>query len=128
MVQKIMQNNVVSSKKKIIIVSIQLAVGLLHFFAGSSYNGPYPEFVKGYLIDILLPFALYFLLSLAGKSFKPWYIRGGLVFLIGSTVESLQYFGVHILGQTFDPMDFIMYAAGVLLAIFIDYIWISRIN
>jgi len=122
------QNNIVSPKKKVIIVSIQLAVGLLHFVTGPRYNGPFPEFVNGYLIDILLPFALYFLFSLAGKFFNSWYIRGGVIFLIGSTVEILQYFGVPIFGQTFDPIDFIMYAAGVFLAIFIDYIWLSRIK
>ena len=49
-------------KKILLIVSISLAVGLLHFVTGETYPGPFQEFVNSYLIDILLPLSLYFLL------------------------------------------------------------------
>ena len=107
--------------KKILAVSVNLTVALLHFVTGSDYTGPYPEFVNGYLIDILLPFALYFLLFLTEFSvLRSWIVKSILVFGIGAFVEVAQYFGVPILGRTFDPMDFVMYGFGVLLAALLD--------
>jgi len=47
-------------------------------------------------------------------------IKGGLVFGIASLMEITQLFGVPILGRTFDPLDFIMYAIGVTLAAILD--------
>jgi O-antigen/teichoic acid export membrane protein len=43
-----------------------------------------------------------------------------LVFGIGASVEIAQFFGVPLLGRTFDPLDFVMYAAGVTLAAVLD--------
>ena len=50
------------SYKTFVVICIAVPVALLHFLTGPSYHGPFPEFVNGYLIDILLPFAFYFLL------------------------------------------------------------------
>ena len=35
-------------------------------------------------------------------------------------VEVAQYFGVPLLGRTYDPLDFLMYALGVILAAALD--------
>lgn len=114
--------------KKAVIVGIQLLVALLHFVTGSSYRGPYPAFVNGYLIDILLPFALYFLLSLVEhRVVARWYIRCLLVFGVGSVVELMQYAGAPVLGSTFDPLDFLMYGVGVGLAAIFDTLLFPRI-
>jgi hypothetical protein len=43
-------------------------------------------------------------------------VRFIFVFGIGFATETLQYFGVPIFGNTFDPLDYVMFAAGVLLA------------
>jgi len=40
-------------KRKIFIIAVAL-----HFLIGPNYQGLLPEFMGGYLIDILLPFAL----------------------------------------------------------------------
>jgi hypothetical protein len=110
-----------TSGKKILVVGINLSVALLHFVTGSNYTGPYPEFVNGYLIDILLPFALFFLLCLTELSvLRSWIVKCVLVFGIGASVEVAQYFGVPLLGRTFDPVDFLMYGLGVLLAALLD--------
>ena len=67
--------------KIVLVVSINLLVAALHFLTGPGYTGPFPVFVNGYLIDILLPFALYFLLCTQTQTFfKPWYVKAGLVF------------------------------------------------
>lgn len=52
---------------KHVVVGICLVVGLLHFVAGPRYGGPWPGFVRGYLIDILLPLALYLLLGVSWR-------------------------------------------------------------
>ena len=117
-----------TSQKKLVIVSIAIIIGILHLFTGPNYKGPYPKFVHGYLMDILVPFSFYFLLCLPGIIFRSWYVRGGLVFLTASLVETLQFHGVIIFGQTFDPLDFVSYGIGVLSAALIDFIYISRLD
>ena len=109
--------------KSIVTVCIALPVGLLHFVTGPSYPGPFPGFVNGYLIDIMLPFALYFLLcpqDVRVGWLRPWYVKALPVLMIGFTVETAQYFGVDIFGSTFDPLDYAAYTSGVLLAVVFD--------
>jgi len=114
--------------KKVVIVSVVVPIALLHFFTGSNYRGPYPGFVNGYLLDILVPFAFYFLLCL--NEFYPlrlWIVKSILVFGVGSSVEIAQFFGAPIFGRTFDPVDFIMYGIGVILAAILDTTVMPRI-
>jgi hypothetical protein len=114
--------------KRVVVVVISVAVGLLHFVTGTSYRGPFPAFVNGYLIDILLPMSLYFLLSLTEHSlFRSWVVKALSVFGVGVAVETAQFFGAPLLGRTFDPLDYVMYAAGVLLAAFLDVFLFPRL-
>jgi hypothetical protein len=107
--------------KKIVIVSVVIPIALLHFLTGSNYRGPYPGFVNGYLLDILLPLALYFLLCVSGFSLlRSWAVKSILVFGVGAVVEIAQFFGVPIFGRTFDPLDFVMYGTGVIFAAILD--------
>jgi hypothetical protein len=114
--------------RRVVVVVIAVAVGLLHFVTGPNYRGPFPVFVNGYLIDILLPMSLYFLLSLADLAlFRPWWIKSLSVFGVGVVVETAQFFGAPLLGRTFDPLDYVMYAVGVLLAAFLDLLLFPRL-
>lgn len=107
--------------KKTVIVLINLFVGLLHFATGANYSGPYPRFVNGYLLDILIPFGLYFLLILLDISFlQRWIIRFALIFGLASAIETAQALGIPIFGSTYDPLDFLMYALGALSAALMD--------
>ncbi|MCJ7435486.1 MAG: hypothetical protein MUO77_18545 [Anaerolineales bacterium] len=47
-----------------IITGIGLVVGMLHFVKGEDYQGSFPIFINSYLIDILLPMAMYLLMGL----------------------------------------------------------------
>ena len=108
-------------QKIFVVVAIMVPIGLLHFVTGDQYNGPFPVFVNSYLIDILLPFGFYFLLSLnANALLQSWIVRGLLIFTAASAVELAQYKGIPLLGRTFDPLDIIMYGLGVFLAILCD--------
>jgi hypothetical protein len=118
------------SKKSIVTVCIMVPIALLHFVTGKSYTGPYPEFVNGYLIDILLPFGLYFLLS-PQDAVKPvlrrWWVKALPVLAIAYAVETAQLFGAPILGRTFDPLDYLAYTLGVILAVTADKMVFPRL-
>lgn len=107
--------------KTAVTLAICLIVALLFFVTGPNYSGPFPVFVNSYLLDLLLPFALYLLLSLfEAPLFRDWFIKAILIFSLGAFVELAQYLEVPLLGSTFDPWDFAFYAAGIALAIFCD--------
>ena len=112
------------------IVIISLFVGLLHFLIGPNYQGLLRDFMRGYLIDILLPMNMYLLTQIALRRVLPmrWcrIIGGVSVFLFGVTIEILQKFGIHALGSTYDMMDFVMYGLGVILGIGFDLTIIER--
>jgi hypothetical protein len=117
-------------RKSLVAVSVAVPVGLLHFVTGPAYEGPYPEFVNGYLIDILLPFAFYFLLcpqDVFLAFLRPWFVKGLPVFALGLSVEIAQFYGLPILGRTFDPLDVAMYGAGVLAAAVLDTAVLPRV-
>ena len=115
-------------RKRVVIVSLVIPIALLHFATGNHYRGPYPGFVNGYLLDILVPFAFYFLLCLNEFSLlRSWIVKSILVFGAASSVEIAQLFGVPLFGRTFDPVDFIMYGIGVILAATLDTTVFPRI-
>ena len=75
--------------KKLIVTLIALTIGLFHIVTGENYQGPFPIFVNGYLIDILLPMALYLLMGM----FETRWIRSPIframaVFLFGCAAET----------------------------------------
>ncbi|NNE46635.1 MAG: hypothetical protein HKN37_08240 [Rhodothermales bacterium] len=111
---------------KPVVVAICLAVGGIHFVTGPQYGGPLPGFVNGYLIDILLPFAMYLLLGVQKITLLHGrLLRALLVLGVGVLTETLQYFGVPIFGRTFDPLDFAMFAIGVLAANLLERVILS---
>jgi len=47
---------------------------------------------------------------------RHWKVKLAIAFLIPSIAETCQYFGIPVLGSTFDSLDYFMYALGVTLA------------
>ncbi len=116
------------TKRALLVVAIMIPIALLHFVTGSNYRGPFPLFVNGYLLDILLPFGFYFLLCLNDSPIlDAWLVRGMLIFLAATSVELAQYKGLPLFGRTFDPWDILMYGLGVLLAIICDQLLFPRL-
>jgi hypothetical protein len=114
--------------KKILTTIIALIVGLLHFVTGENYRGPFPVFVNGYLIDILLPMVMYLLLGLIEvKWIQSPIFRAAAVFLFGCVVETSQYLGHPLFGSTFDPLDILSYLIGVAFGVFLDLILFTRL-
>ena len=114
--------------RKVIVVLIAVSVGLLHFLTGPGYGGLFPLFVNGYMIDILLPFAMYLVLGIADMPiFRSGLTRGVIVFAIGALTETLQYFDVPIFGRTFDWLDYLMFIIGIVLAALFENFVLSRV-
>lgn len=114
--------------KKLIITILALIVGALHFVTGERYRGPFPLFVNGYMIDILLPMVLFLLMSLfPNRVIHSTLFRIFAVFGFGCLVEASQYFGRPFFGSTFDPLDILAYAGGVLLGALLDLVVLPRI-
>lgn len=115
-------------KQKHLVVGVAVLVALLHFPIGSGYEGPWKGFVTGYLIDILAPFAAYLVLGVTQfNTLRRWWIRALLVFTVGAASEVLQFFGVPIFGQTFDPLDFVAFAAGLMAAAVFEHLVVLRL-
>jgi hypothetical protein len=54
-------------------------------------------------------------------------VKALLVFAVSSATEVAQAFGVPLLGGTFDPLDFVMFGLGVVLAVFVDRVVFDRL-
>ena len=114
--------------KRIVITIIAIGVAALHFVTGEKYGGPVPVFVNGYLIDILLPMTLVLLMGLVQNKFiRSPLFRAGAVFIAGCLVEFSQYAGFPIFGSTFDPLDILAYAGGVLFGLSLDLMVLPRL-
>jgi len=116
--------------KKQIVVATMLCIAAL-FIIGADWADERIRFIfHSYFADIAIPFGYYMLLFLVEDKFKvfqKWSIKALAIFLLCSLSESLQCFGIYALARVFDPLDFIMYAIGVLLAAFFDRIIFKRL-
>jgi|SRR5215211_1399103 len=78
-----------------------------------------------YAKDLILPFAFYFFLCLGEKWLQTWRSRALVAFALFTLLEFGQalYYQVssgHYVGS-FDPLDILMYALGVGLAVIVEY-------
>lgn len=118
--------------RTVAIVTVNLLIALDHFFRlGTLLREPLSRFYYSYFYDVVIPFGMYLLLCLDNvdirfRYLRDWRVKAVLVFGVGSFTEVLQGFGVPILGRTFDPLDFVMFAVGVLLAVLADRFVLDR--
>lgn len=113
-----------STQRVAIGVAFNLLIAALHVIDLRARLRPdLRPLVASYFSDVTLPFAFYFLLCFIDDRvprLRPPAAKAGVVFLAAAGAELLQAIGVPALGRTFDPWDFVMYAAGVGLAAAID--------
>lgn len=119
-----------NKKSILLIVGLSLGVALMHFIIGPDYSGIFENFVRGYLIDLILPLNLYLLLQISlrkkisiGKSRM---IGAFFTFSFGIIVEILQLLKIKFLGTTYDPLDIVMYGTGIILGLLVDYTIIDK--
>lgn len=116
--------------KVAIIIGIQIAIALIHVFRlGQVFSGRLYQVYYGYFSDFILPFGMYFLLSLNDQIIflRKWFVKFLLIFGGATVAEILQAFGIYALGVTFDPLDIVMYASGALAAAGIEKLLFERI-
>ena len=119
------------NKKSIFfIVGISLFVALMHFIIGPDYSGICKHFVRGYLIDLILPMNLYLLLQISLRKkisiVKSRVIGAMFTFSFGVIVEILQLLKIKFLGSTYDPLDIVMYGIGIMIGLLVDYTIIDK--
>lgn len=113
-----------SLPKILFVILIQVAIALIHVFRlGQIFRGQAYNLYYSYFSDFILPFGAYFLLSLQEITisvFRKWYVKASLIFALTTLAEICQFFGIEVLGVTFDPFDILMYGIGVSVAALID--------
>ena len=116
------------NKKPIVVFTLLVIAGLFVIGVGWASETIQRVF-HSYFADIAIPFGYYFLLILLEvkyKPFKKWYIKAVTVFSLCALSETLQYFGIYAFAVVFDPIDYLMYALGSLLAAFVDRLLFKR--
>ncbi len=111
-------------------VAINLLIAAFHLIDLRALLAPaFRPLVGSYFSDLTLPFAFYYLLCFIDDrvaALRPAASKAIVVLLASSGAELLQGAGIPALGRTFDPWDFVMYAAGVGLAAALDVLVLSR--
>lgn len=109
-------------KKVLIVVFIELLIALLFLVGADWTNTKIFILYHSYFADIFIPFGYYFLLTINSdnKYLNKWWKRSLAVILLCATSETLQFFGIYALARVFDPVDYLAYATGALLAAFLD--------
>lgn len=112
------------SRRLVVILSMMLLIALVHIVGvGRHFQGVLFVILQSYFSDIVMPFGFYFLLA-ADEQWIPvlrhWEAKWAVIILLPSIAETCQYFGIQVLGSTFDPLDYLMYAIGATLAAFVD--------
>lgn len=111
-------------RKTIFVVLLELVLASISLFRlGQVFNGDLYNLYYGYFGDIQIPFGAYFLLSINEESIpflRSWLVKFGIVFLVMTTSEVAQFFGIELFGVTFDPYDILAYGIGAMLAVLVD--------
>lgn len=71
-----------------------------------------------------MPFGAYFFLTMNELHYsvlRNWEVKACTVFGVVTILEVLQFFGILIIGDTFDVMDILVYGLNVGLAAFLDF-------
>ncbi len=116
-------------RRLVVIYSIVALVAVAHILRLGSYlQGALYNFYYSYFSDFILPFTFYFLLCGLEQIplLRRWEAKFAIAFLIPSIAETCQYFGIPVLGSTFDPLDYLMYGLGALSAAIFDTQVLSR--
>ena len=107
-----------------------LLIAAIHIFrVGTYFSGKLFILYYSYFSDIVIPIGIYFMLCINDTSIPSlgnWRTKAVIVFLIAAATEVAQAFGIPLLGSTFDPLDFVMFGVGTLLAVGLDKLF-SRV-
>ena len=105
-------------------IVVILLIAAIHIFRVGSYlSGRLFIYYYSFFSDIVIPIAIYFLLCISDITLpilKGWRTKAALVLLLATAAEIAQGFGIPLLGNTFDILDFVMFGIGTLIAVGLD--------
>ncbi|MGB7055699.1 MAG: hypothetical protein WBE28_10310 [bacterium] len=111
-------------KRMAVAIVVILLIAAIHIFRVGSYlSGRLFIYYYSFFSDIVIPIAIFFLLCINDITLpflKGWMTKAILVFLIAMATEIAQGFGIPLLGNTFDILDFVMFGIGTLIAVGLD--------
>ena len=117
-------------KRMAVAIVVILLIAAIHIFrVGSFLSGRPFVLYYSFFSDIVIPIAIYFLLCINDITLpilRGWRTKATLVFLIATATEIAQGFGIPILGNTYDILDFVMFGIGTLIAVGLDKL-LSRV-
>ena len=126
-----MSNAVGFSRRHAVVFSIMILIAVIHIFRIGSYlEGELHDLYYSYFSDSVLPLGCYFLLCATEEQvpvLRRWEVKSAIAFLLPSIAETCQYFGISVLGSTFDLLDYLMYGIGALSAAVVDTQVFSRV-
>jgi hypothetical protein len=119
------------SRRRAVIFSIVILIAVVHILRMGSYlQGELHNLYYSYFSDFILPFGFYFLLcatELQMPILRRWEAKLAIAFLMPAIAETCQYFGIPVLGSTFDLLDYFVYGIGAMSAVVVDTQVFSRI-
>jgi hypothetical protein len=114
----------INFKRMMAAILVVLIIAAVHIFRVGSYlSGLLFVLYYSFFSDIVIPIAIYFLLCMNDATLpilESWKTKAALVFSIAATTEIAQAFGIPLLGNTFDILDFVMFAVGTSIAVGLD--------
>ena len=116
--------------KMMVSIAVILFIAAIHIFrVGSYFSGKLFILYYSFFSDIVIPIGIYFMLCMNAVSIpwlKNWKMKAAIVFVIASATEIAQAFRIPLLGNTFDPLDFVMFGVGISIAVGLDKLF-SRV-
>jgi hypothetical protein len=114
----------------IVPIAVMLFIAAIHIFRiGTYFSGKLFILYYSFFSDIVIPIGIYFLLCMDAvfiPRLKNWKTKAAVVFVIAAATEIAQAFGIPLLGNTFDPLDFVMFGVGIFIAVGLDKLF-SRV-
>jgi hypothetical protein len=124
-----------------IILLLVIALGLLWFSEAFPFwnyfepQSPAWTFWVSFAKDLIQPFAFYFFLCLGEKWLKTWRSRALVAFAVPTLLEFGQIFYRILVYRdqlvymgNFDPLDILMYAIGVALAVLVERKLLAKLS
>ena len=114
-----------------VIYGLVILIAVVHILRIGSYlQGELYNLYYSYFSDFIVPFGCYFLLcapELQVLILRRWEAKLAIAFLMPAIAETCQYFGIPVLGSTFDLLDYFVYGIGAMSAVVVDTQVFSRI-
>ena len=114
-----------------VIYGLVILIAVVHILRIGSYlQGELYNLYYSYFSDFIVPFGCYFLLcatELQVPILRRWEAKLAIAFLMPAIAETCQYFGIPVLGSTFDLLDYFVYGIGAMSTVVVDTQVFSRI-